>query len=213
VVFAGAYAGLSDSFDGASHQSITDIAIFRVMPNMVVLSPGDANDVRPALEYALKRNGPTYIRLSRNPTPLISETAVPDVCRVRKLRDGKDLTIAVTGVPTFMAVEAADRLATRGVCVDLLQVMAIKPMDEETLAESARKTGKVLTIEEHSIIGGFGSAVAEALSRRSPARMSFVGIEDRFTESGPYMPLLEKYGISVNHIERKALELLQGVQA
>lgn len=109
-----------------------------------------------------------------------------------------------------MAVEAAGRLASRGVSVDLLQATAIKPMDEESLAESARKTGKVLAVEEHNVVGGFGGAVAETLARLAPARMDFVGIEDRYTESGPYLPLLEKYGLSADCIEQKALQLARG---
>jgi transketolase len=209
VILAGNYAGLSDSYDGASHQSILDLAIMRAMPNLTVIVPGDGVELRQALTAALRRDGPTYIRICRNPTPVLFADAPPlEIGKIRKLKNGNDLTIAVCGVPTSMAIEAADRLAQRGVSVDLLEVSTIKPMDAETLAVSARKTGKVLTVEEHTIHGGLGSAVAEVLSQRAPARMGMIGIQDTFTESGDYNALLRKYGISVERIESEAMRLL-----
>ncbi|HVM59836.1 MAG TPA: transketolase C-terminal domain-containing protein [Verrucomicrobiae bacterium] len=209
VVLAANYAGLSDSYDGASHQSILDLAVARAMPNMVVVVPADCVELGQALAAALRRDGPTYIRICRNPTPvLFADAPALEIGVARKLRDGGDLTIAVCGVPTSMAIEAADRLARRGVSADLLEISTIKPIDAETLAISARKTGKVVTVEEHNIHGGLGSAVAEVLSQRAPARMSMIGIEDRFTESGAYDALLRKYGISVDHIESEAMRLL-----
>jgi transketolase len=209
VILAGNYAGLSDSYDGASHQSLTDIAVMRVKPNLVVVVPADGVELHQALTAALRRDGPTYIRICRNPTPVLFADASPlENGKARKIRDGNDLTIAVCGVPTSMAIEAADRLAQRGVSVDLLEISTIKPIDAEALVASARKTGKVLTVEEHTIHGGLGSAVAEVLSQRAPSRMSMIGIEDKFTESGAYDALLRKYGISVEHIESEALRLL-----
>lgn len=209
VILAGNYAGLSDSYDGASHQSITDIAVMRAMPNMVVVVPADGVELHQALTGALRRNGPTYIRICRNPTPVLFADAPPlEIGKIRKLRDGNNLTIVVCGVPTSMAIEAADRLAQRGVSIDLLEVSTIKPIDAKALAVSARKTGKVLTVEEHTIDGGLGSAVAEVLSQRAPAWMRMIGIEDKFTESGDYNALLRKYGISVEHIESEAMRLL-----
>jgi transketolase len=209
VILAGNYAGLSDSYDGASHQSILDLAIMRAMPNLTVVVPADGVELRQALTAALRRDGPVYIRICRNPTPLLFADAPPlEIGKIRKLKDGRDLTIAVCGVPTSMAIEAADRLAQRGVAVDLLEVSTIKPIDAEALAVSARKTGKVLAVEEHTIHGGLGSAIAEVLSQRAPARMSMIGIQDKFTESGAYDALLRKYGISVEHIESEAMRLL-----
>jgi len=209
VILAGNYAGLSDSYDGASHQSILDLAIMRAMPNLTVVVPADGVELRQALTAALRRNGPVYIRICRNPTPVLFADAPPlEIGKIRKLKDGKNLTIAVCGVPTSMAIEAADRLAQRGVAVDLLEVSTIKPIDVEALAVSARKTGKVLTVEEHTIHGGLGSAVAEELSQRAPARMGMIGIQDMFAESGDYNALLRKYGISVERIESEAMRLL-----
>jgi transketolase len=211
VILAGSYAGLSDSYDGVSHQSIADLSVMRAMPNLTVVVPADAIEVRQALEAALKRDGPTFIRICRNPTPVLFADAAPlELGKLRKLRDGCHLTIAVCGVPTFMALEAADRLAARGVSVDLLEVSTIKPIDAETLAASARKTRKVLTVEEHTVYGGLGSAVAEALAERAPVEMRMLGLQDTFAESGDYLELLRKYGISAEHIEAAAMRLASG---
>ncbi|HXS67983.1 MAG TPA: transketolase C-terminal domain-containing protein [Candidatus Polarisedimenticolia bacterium] len=208
VIFAGGYAGLSDSYDGASHQSIADLAVFRALPNMTVVVPGDAAEVKPALEQALRRNGPTYIRLGRNPSPVLFENApLLETGKIRKLRDGADITLAVCGIPTYMAIQAAALLSERGVEADLLEVSTLKPLDSEQLIASARKTGCVLSIEEHNIIGGLGSAIAEAVAKFAPAKMDFIGIRDRFPESGDYLLLLKKYGISVEDIVKKSIEL------
>ena len=209
VVLAGGYAGLSDSYDGASHQSILDIAMMRAMPNMTVIVPGDAVEMRQALAAALRWDGPVYIRICRNPTPVLFADAPSfEIGKIRKLRDGGALTIAVCGVPTSMAIEAANRLAQRGVSVDLLEVATIKPIDVQALVESARKTRRVLTVEEHTVCGGLGGAVAEVLGQHAPARMKLIGIQDTFTESGAYDALLRKYGISVECIEAEAMALL-----
>jgi transketolase len=209
VVLAGAYGGLSDSFDGASHQAILDIAMMRTLPNMAVVVPADAEETRQALTMALRRNGPTFIRGCRNETPVLFEGAEPfRLGKARKLRDGGDLTIAACGIPVLMAIEAAERLAGVGISVDLLAVASVKPIDEQALAASARKTGAVLTVEEHNIHGGFGGAVAEALGKHAPTKMECIGVQDRFTESGPYDALMKKYGISVEAIVTKAKALV-----
>jgi transketolase len=210
VVLAGAYGGLSDSFDGASHQAILDIAMLRTLPNMVVIVPADAEETKQALKLALRRNGPTFIRGCRNETPVLFEGAEPfQIGKARKLRDGKDLTIAACGIPVLMAMEAAERLAKDGIGVDLLAIATVKPIDERALAASASKTGAVLAVEEHNIYGGFGGAVAEALAKRAPAKMDFIGVQDRFTESGPYDALMKKYGISVDAIMARAKALVK----
>jgi transketolase len=210
VVLAGAYGGLSDSYDGASHQAILDIAMMRSLPNMVVIVPADAVEMKQALELALRRNGPTFIRGCRNETPVLFEGAAPlEIGKARKLREGRDLTIAACGVPVVMAIEAAEQLAKAGISVDLLAVATVKPIDEAALAASASKTKKVLAVEEHNIVGGFGGAVAEALAKHAPAKMDFVGVQDRFTESGDYNALMKKYGISVEAIVTKAKALVR----
>jgi len=208
VILAAGYGGLSDSFDGASHQSIADLAIMRSLPNMTVVVPADGPELEQALRQALKRNGPTFIRICRNPTPVLFADAQPlEIGKIRRIRDGADLTIAVCGVPTYMAMEAADALANAGITVDLLEVSTLKPLDVETLTASAAKTGRVLTVEEHNVIGGLGGAVAETLGRHCPARMDFIGIEDTYAESGPYQELLTKYGISTDAIVARATAL------
>jgi transketolase len=209
VILVGAYGGLSDSYDGASHQAILDVAMMRTLPNMVVIVPADAEETKQALRLALRRNGPTFIRGCRNETPVLFEGAAPmEIGKARKLRDGKDLTIAACGIPVVLALEAAERLARAGIEVDLLAVATVKPIDAPALAASAAKTGAVLTVEEHNVVGGFGGAVAEALGKYAPARMEFIGVQDRFTESGPYDALMQKYGISVDAIVAKAQALV-----
>ena len=209
VVLAGAYGGLSDSYDGASHQAILDVGMMRTLPNMVVIVPADAVEMKQALELALRRNGPTFIRGCRNETPVLFEGAEPLVIgKARKLRDGKDLTIVACGVPVVMAMEAAEQLAKDGIAVDLLAVATVKPIDAEALAASASKTKTVLVVEEHNIIGGLGGAVAEGLGKHAPAKMDYIGIQDRFTESGEYNALMKKYGISVEAIVERAKALV-----
>ncbi len=205
VIFVGGYCGLSDSFDGASHQSITDIAVIRAMPNMTVVVPGDAIELGQALELALGHNGPVYIRISRNATPVLFEDKPPlEFGRIRKIRDGGDITIGVCGAAVSMAIEAANSLADEGISTEVLEISTIKPIDTETLAASVSKTGRILTVEEHSVCGGLGGAVAESLGKGCPVRMDFVGIDDTFTESGPYAELMTKYKISAENIVEKA---------
>lgn len=209
VVLAGNYGGLSDSYDGASHQAILDMAMMRALPNMVVVVPADAVEMGQALRAALRRDGPTFIRICRNETPVLFEDASPLVIgKIRKLRDGSDLTIGACGVTTSMAMEAAERLAGDGISVDLLEISTLKPMDVEALVQSAARTKRVLTVEEHNVYGGLGGAVAEVLAKHAPTRMDYVAIQDRFAESGDYAALMTKYGISVQAIVEKAKGLV-----
>lgn len=204
VILAGAYGGLSDSFDGASHQSITDIAIMRAMPNMEVIVPGDKTQVEQALEYAVSRKGPVYIRLSRNEADDLPPSKDFSSKAPILLRKGGDLTIAVCGIPSAMTLEAARILAKEGVEAEVFCLPFIKPLEAAELAESVRKTGKLVTVEEHNIIGGAGSACLEALNRAG-VNFSYcpVGIEDTFTETGPYTDLLAAYGLSAEAIAEK----------
>lgn len=208
VVIAGAYGGLSDSFDGASHQSITDIAIMRAMPNMEVIVPADSRQAEQALEYALKHDGPVYIRLNRNAMPELPESVDFTSKKVIRLREGKDITIAANGITTSMAMEAAQMLAAKGIDAEILTVPFVKPLDSDGLAGSVRKTGKLLTVEEHNVVGGFAGACTEALARKGLAyAFDAVGIEDCFTETGPYDTLLAKYGLSAQNIATRATML------
>jgi len=209
VVLAGAYGGLSDSFDGASHHSLTDIAIMRAVPGLKVIVPGDAADAERALEYALTCDGPVYIRLSRNDNPgLPARDAKQSVEKIRVLREGSDLTIAAAGLCVSMALEAAEKLAAKGVKAEVLDVASIKPLDVETLAASVKKTGKLLTAEEGNVLGGLAGACAEALAEKGVAfKLARIGVQDCFTESGPYGAILAKYGISADAMAEKAQKL------
>jgi transketolase len=200
VVIVGGYAGLSDSFDGASHQAITDLAVMRALPNMRVVVPSDGQELKDALVEALKADGPTYIRASRNPTPIIEDAGSYVPAKGKTLRDGSDCTIVASGIPVAMALEAAETLAKEGISARVVNLHTLKPIDSELLSKCAAETGAVVTAEEHNIYGGVGSAVAEALSKSVPVPMEYVGVADCFTESGPYDTLLKKYGISVEAI-------------
>lgn len=210
VVLAGAYGGLSDSFDGASHQSITDIAIMRAIPGMKVIVPADARQAAQALEYALNQEGPVYIRLNRNPMPDLPETDEFATGKAVLLHEGSDVTIAANGITAPMAVEAAALLASQGIKAEVLSMAFVKPLDVDGLKASVAKTGKLLTVEEHNVIGGFGSACTEALAK---AGVSYtyraVGVQDCFTETGPYIPLLAAYGLSAKNIADEVLAMVR----
>jgi transketolase len=210
VILVGGYAGLSDSFDGASHQSITDIAIMRAMPNMRVIVPADGPEFSRLLEEAIQLDGPTYFRICRNESPIISDQYAPaELGKIQVLQEGTDITIAACGITVAMALDAAAQLYDKGISAEVLNVSSIKPLDTEMLVKSANKTKHIITIEEHSIIGGLGGAVSECLMQNCPIKMEMIGLNDVFAETGPYDDLLSKYGISVNNIMTTVIELLK----
>lgn len=196
VVMVAGYAGLSDSFDGASHQGITDIAVMRAMPNLRVVVPGCGHDLETALEEALDYKGPTYIRACRNPMPSVESDIPFEIGRGRILKEGVDCTVIAAGIPVAMAMESATSMQEEGVSVRVVEMPTVKPLDEQLIARCADETGAIVTVEEHNIIGGLGSAVAQAVVQSNPVPVRFVGVKDCFTESGPYDALLVKYGIS-----------------
>jgi transketolase len=201
VKLAGAYAGLSDSFDGPTHHSITDIAIMRSQPRMTIVVPADPLAVYRLLPQVAAWKGPVYLRLCRNEVPQIySREYEPVIGKGVTLMDGEDVTVISCGVPVGRSIQAVERLAENGVHARLVEMHTIKPLDGELVGRCARETGAVVTVEEHSIIGGLGGAVAEYLSGDHPVPMERVGIPDTFAESGPYLELLDKYGISVDAI-------------
>jgi transketolase len=209
VVLAGSYAGLSDSFDGASHHAIADVAILRSLPNLTVIVPADAAEAEAALEAALAVDGPVYIRINRNETPDLAPAEEPfAIGRIRRMRKGSDLTLAACGLCVAMALEAAARLEQAGIQVEVLNVATIKPLDLDALEQSVRRTGKLLVAEEHTVTGGLAGACAEGLATRVPFLMDTVGLRDTFTESGPYDRILAKYGISVDEMVRRAAALV-----
>lgn len=211
VKLAGAYCGLSDAFDGASHHAIEDIAIMRSLANMTVLCPSDAASTRAAVQFAIDKTGPVYLRLSRDVYPdLYDAGANIDMTRAGTVLEGTDVTVVACGIMVHNAIEAANRLKAEGISVRVVDVRSIKPLDEPFICRCAQETGAIVTAEEHSVIGGLGGAVAEALVK-SDARVpvEFCGVEDCFTESGPYKELLKKYGLNSDGIISKIRKVLE----
>ena len=201
VKLAGAYAGLSDSFDGPTHHAITDLAIMRSLPHMTIVVPADPMGVNKLLPQVAAWEGPVFFRLCRNEVPVIfGDQYKPQIGKGIVLREGTDLTIIGCGVMVARCLEAAKRLAGDGTHARVVEMHTIKPLDRELVARCAAETGALVTIEEHSVIGGLGGAVAEALVEGEPVPMERVGVADTFAESGPYSELMEKYGLSVEAI-------------
>lgn len=215
VKLAGAYAGLSDSFDGPTHHAITDVAILRSLPRMTVVVPADPLAVTRLLPQVAAWPGPVYFRLCRNEVPQIfTQEYSPEIGKGITLMDGSDATIIACGVLVARAIEAAQLIAAEGISARVVELHTIKPLDGHLVSRCARETGAVVTVEEHSIVGGLGGAVAEHLGESVPVPMERVGIADRFAESGPYLDLLDKYGMGVESIAaavRRALARKAGI--
>lgn len=208
VKICATHAGLTVGADGGSHQAIEDISLMRTLPNMTVINPADAKEAEAAVLAAIDYQEPVYIRLGRAETKDIHDDSYHfEWGKAEVLRQGSDVTIFATGIMTAKALDAAETLAKQGVQAEVINVHTIKPLDEETVIASAKKTGKVVTAEEHSIIGGLGSAVAEVLARQCPTKQAFVGVQDSFGESGSPNDLLEKYGLTTEAIVKAAVGL------
>jgi transketolase len=201
VKLAGAYAGISDSFDGPTHHSYTDLAILRSLPNMVVVVPADPIGLGKLLPQVADWEGPVYVRLCRNAVPVVfGEDYVPQIGQGIVLREGADVTLVCCGVMVARTLLAAAQLSKEGIDARVVEMHTLKPLDRALIARCAIETGALVSAEEHSTIGGLGGAVAEALAETTPAPLERVGIADRFTESGPYDELLDKYGLGVTDI-------------
>jgi len=208
VKICATHAGLTVGADGGSHQAIEDISLMRTLPNMTVINPADAKETEAAVLAAIDYQGPVYIRLGRAETKDIHDDSYHfEWGKAEVLRQGSDVSIFATGIMTAKALDAAETLAKQGIQAEVINVHTIKPLDEETVIASAKKTGKVVTAEEHSIIGGLGSAVAEVLARQCPTKQAFVGVQDSFGESGSPDDLLEKYGLTAEAIVKAAVGL------
>ncbi len=209
VKLMAAYAGLSDSFDGPTHHSITDLAIMRSLPNMTVVVPGDPLAVAKLLPQVAAWPGPVYFRLNRNEVPvLFDDSYAPTIGKAVRLREGSDVTLIGTGLMVSRCLEAADLLATEGVQARVLEMHTIKPLDEDSVLQAAQETGALVTAEEHSIIGGLGGAVAEVVGGVCPVPVRRVGIADCFAETGPYQDLLDRYGMSVQAVVAAARQAM-----
>lgn len=210
VKVAANYAGLSDSFDGPTHQTIADIAWVRALPNLTVLSISDGPEMRKALPQILRHQGPVWFRLCRAETQVVHDENYDfQLGKADLVRPGSDVSLIGTGVVLPRLLEAALQLATQGVEAEVLNIHTLKPLDAMAVRASAARTGCVVTVEEHNILGGLGGAVCEALSETGGAPVIRVGIPDTFAESGPYEELLDRYGLSGGHIvaaARRAME-------
>lgn len=208
VKICATHAGISVGEDGATHQCLEDIALMRMIPGMVVISPADDVEARAAVRAAYEHEGPVYIRFGRLAVPVIfdeNDNAF-EIGKGRLLRKGSDITLAATGLEVSQTLDAAELLAKQGIEAEVIDIATIKPLDEEMLLTSAKKTKKVVTLEEHSVIGGLGSAVAECLSEHLPTPLKRIGIQDVFGESGPAWDLLEKYGLTGSGIAKAVCE-------
>ena len=205
VKIGATHAGISVGEDGATHQCNEDIALMRTIPGMVVINPADDVEARAAVRAAYEHQGPVYLRFGRLAVPVINDR--PDykfeLGKGVVLREGKDLTIIATGLPVSNCLEAAEKLAADGIDAKVINIHTIKPLDEELVVAAAKETGKVVTVEEHSVIGGLGSAVCDVLSEKAPTKVMKIGVNDTFGESGPALELLKKYGLDTDSIYEK----------
>ncbi|HBP39254.1 MAG TPA: transketolase [Clostridiales bacterium] len=210
VKICGSHGGISVGKDGASHQAIEDLALMAAIPNMVVINPGDAVEMRAAVKAMIDYDGPVYLRLGRNPVPVVfdADTYTFEIGKGSKVREGKDITLVATGSLFDIAVKAADKLSQEGIEAEIINIATIKPLDKKLIVESARKTGRVLTMEEGIIVGGLGSAVAAALCAEYPVPMRYIGMDDCFGQSGDAAVLMDYYGMSVDNTIAKTKELL-----
>lgn len=202
VKLGGAYCGMSDAFDGSTHHATEDIAVMRSLPNMTVLVPSDETSTRWATTFAAEKEGPVYLRLSRDVYPDLYSADTKFECgKGAIVREGSDITVIACGLLVHNAIEAAEALAEKGVSVRVVDMYSIKPIDKDLILRCAAETGAIVTAEEHNIFGGLGSAVSEVLAwGGAGVPTEFVGIADTFTESGPYKELLAKYGVDSNGV-------------
>ncbi len=211
VKIGATHAGITVGEDGASHQCNEDIALMRAIPGMVVMCPADDIEARAAVKAAAEYVGPVYMRFGRAACPVINDR--PDykfeIGKGTVVREGKDITIVATGICVGNALEAADMLAAEGISVEVINICTIKPLDEELIVKSAKKTGKVVTAEEHSVIGGLGSAVCDALCKAYPVPVLKIGMQDVFGESGSAAALVEKYKLDGKGIFEQIKDFLK----
>ena len=212
VKIGATHAGITVGEDGATHQCNEDIALMRTIPGMTIVNPADSDEAFEAARAALDTYGPFYIRFGRYAVPYVTREVKNYKFELGKgvvMREGKDVTIAATGFMVHVALEAADMLAEEGISAEVLNIHTIKPLDKDLITSSAKKTGCVVTCEEHSIIGGFGSAVCEALSESYPVPVSRIGVEDQYGRSGKVPELLEIYGLTKENIVTRAKKVIE----
>lgn len=204
VKIGATHAGISVGEDGATHQCNEDIALMRTIPGMTVICPADDIEARAAVKAVYELDGPCYLRFGRLAVPVFNnEDYKFELGKGVLLREGKDVTIVATGLCVYESLEAAKTLEAKGISAEVINIHTIKPLDEEIIINSAKKTGKVVTCEEHSVIGGLGSAVCDCLSEKLPTKVLKIGVNDTFGESGPAVELIKKYGLDSESIASK----------
>ena len=208
VKIGATHAGISVGEDGATHQCLEDLGLMRMIPGMVVMNPSDDVEAKAAVEAAILHNGPVYIRFGRLATPVINnrDDYRFEIGKGIVLREGKDLTIVATGLEVAESLDAAEMLAKDGIEAKVINIHTIKPLDADLVVAAAKETGKVVTVEEHSVIGGLGSAVCEVLSKKAPVPVKCIGVNDVFGESGPATELLHKYKLDAEGIYEQIKE-------
>ncbi|SDZ55680.1 transketolase family protein [Herbiconiux ginsengi] len=212
VKIVGAHTGINVGPDGATHQMLEDIALMRVLPNMVVVAPADSIEAEKATRKIAVNDAPSYLRLARDKTPVFTRPDTPfEIGKALHLQRGNDVTIVATGTMTYEALAAARILSERGINADVLHLATIKPLDEDAILASAALTRRVVTVEEAQIAGGLGGAVAEVLSEHLPTIMMRIGIRDRFGESGGPRELLDHFGLTAPHIARSVSAWLEAL--
>lgn len=210
VKIGATHAGISVGEDGATHQCNEDIALMRTIPGMVVINPSDDVEAKAAVKAAYEHQGPVYMRFGRLAVPVINdnEDYKFELGKGVVLREGKDVAIIATGLPVANCLEAAEKLAAEGIDAKVINIHTIKPLDEELIVAAAKETGKVVTVEEHSVIGGLGSAVCDVLCEQAPTKVLKIGVNDTFGESGPAVELVKKYGLDADSIYEKVKAFL-----
>lgn len=213
VKIATTHPGLAVGGDGATHQAIEDISLMRSMPNMVVLAPSDEIETKKALEKAIEYDGPVYIRVGRAEMPNLNNNEFDfEIGKGCILKEGTDITVISHGIMTYHALLVAEDLAKEGINVEVINMASIKPIDKELILTSVNKTGAIVTIEDHSIYGGLGSAVAEVVITNNPKPMDIIGVNDTFGESGTASELYEKYGLDVKSIKNRIEEFYMNLR-
>lgn len=208
VKIVATHGGITVGEDGASHQALEDISLTRSIPNLTVIVPADATEAKAAIKFAVEYKGPVYIRLARSNTYDVfsPDTYKFDVNKAQVLRQGNDVTLIANGETLYQALQSAEMLAEKGISAEVVNVPVVKPLDCKTIVESASKTGRVVTIENHSIIGGLGGAVCECLSENHPVLVKRIGTKDTFGQSGDADALMEHYGLTANKFTDEIVE-------
>lgn len=205
------HVGLDVGPDGATAQMLEDLATMRAIPDVTVISPADANEFMRAFEAVLDHTGPVYMRIGRSPTPVVTDGSRPfEIGKAERLAEGTDVTVVATGVMVARALTAAEGLKAEGISVRVVNMASIKPIDWDELVAAARETKGIVTAEDHNVIGGLGGAVAECLAEHHPARIRFVGVQDRFGKSGEHTDLPAAFGIAAEDIASACHEIVKG---